>query len=240
MRRQNILSQKRPAAGEEARSRASFSSLDLSEPGGEGFEKFFDGFSGGAQNGSFLAKGGNQNFLSVGNGKNGSFDYFRQQVGKRLDEPGIENNHFAVDEENDIGKSDGKVFNVSIQNFQGIGILLFYQADKAVNIGNRSLQTEIHFVNQTLLGAVLLPAPVFSTAALSRFLHVDGMMAYGVGKSQISANQLAVGNHAAGDYVGNGKNRQLPVLRVKTLLHGSGQISVVIDKYRHLITLLQK
>ena len=176
----------------------------------------------------------------MGNGKNGSFDYFRQQVGKRLDEPGIENNHFAVDEENDIGKSDGKVFNVSIQNFQGIGILLFYQADKAVNIGNRSLQTEIHFVNQTLLGAVLLPAPVFSTAALSRFLHVDGMMAYGVGKSQISANQLAVGNHAAGDYVGNGKNRQLPVLRVKTVLHGSGQISVVIDKYRHLITLLQK
>ena len=71
-------------------------------------------------------------------------------------------------------------------------------------------------------------------------LDVDGVVPNGIGKAQISAYQLSVGYHAAGNHIGYTQDGQLLILGMKPGFHGCRQVSVVVNIHRHMIALFQE
>ena len=87
----------------------------------------------------------------MGDGKDNILHDFRHQVGKGLDEMGIEDDHLTVHKKYDVGQPNGQIPDVCIQDAKGSGILLPYQFDKLINVLQRRLQVQVPLVYQLLV-----------------------------------------------------------------------------------------
>ena len=61
-----------------------------------------------------------------------------------------------------------------------------------------------------------------------------------IGKSQVTADKLAVGDHAAGYDIGDAQYGQLLILGMKAGFHGSCQVPVIVNVHRYIVALFQQ